>query len=93
MKLFKKILISSLALVLSAGLLVGCGSKKEAKKSSDGKTAIEKISIGFVPSREPSEIVTATEPLKKLLKDQLSKEGFDVKNVDITVGTSFEAVG
>ena len=93
MKIFKRILISSLALVLSAGLLVGCGSKKEAKKSADGKITIEKLSIGFVPSREPSEIVTATEPLKNLLKEQLAKEGYDVKNVDITVGTSFEAVG
>ena len=93
MKIFKRILISSLALVLSAGLLVGCGSKKEAKKSADGKITIEKLSIGFVPSREPSEIVTATEPLKNLLKEQLAKEGYDVKNVDITVGTSFEVVG
>lgn len=93
MKIFKKILISSLALVLSAGLLVGCGSKKEEKKSADGKITIEKLTIGFVPSREPSEIVTATEPLKNLLKEQLAKEGYDVKNVEITVGTSFEAVG
>ena len=93
MKIFKRILISSLALVLSAGLLVGCGSKKEANKTADGKTSIEKLTIGFVPSREPSEIVTATEPLKQLLKEQLAKEGFDVKNVEITVGTSFEAVG
>ncbi len=43
MKIFKRILISSLALVLSAGLLVGCGSKKEAKKSADGKITIEKL--------------------------------------------------
>lgn len=89
----KKIILSSLALMLSVGLLCSCGSKKDVKKDANGKTTIEKISIGFVPSREPSEIVTATEPLKELLKTQLSKEGFDVKNVDISVGTSFEAVG
>ena len=47
MKIFKRILISSLALVLSAGLLVGCGSKKEEKKSADEKTTIEKLTIGF----------------------------------------------
>ncbi|MDD7765026.1 MAG: PhnD/SsuA/transferrin family substrate-binding protein [Peptoniphilaceae bacterium] len=94
MKKFRKILVSTLALVLTLGMLSACGSKKqEVKKSEDGKTIIEKVSIGFVPSREPSEIVTATEPLKTLLKDQLVKSGFDVKNIDITVGTSFEAVG
>ena len=30
---------------------------------------------------------------KELLKQELAKEGYDVKNVDITVGTSFDAVG
>lgn len=94
MRSFKKIMISSLAILLSVGMLAGCGSKKPANtKTADGKKAIEKVSIGFVPSRELSEIVTATEPLKQLLKDQLAKEGFEVKNVDISVGTSFEAVG
>lgn len=91
---FKRIILSSLAIMLSLSMFTACGSKKnEAKKTTDGKTVIEKISIGFVPSREPAEIVTATEPLKQLLKDQLAKEGFEVKKVDISVGTSFEAVG
>ena len=54
---------------------------------------IDTIKIGFVPSRNPDEIVTSTEPLKKLLKDELAKNGFEVENVEITVGTNFEAVG
>ena len=54
---------------------------------------IDTIKIGFVPSRNPDEIVTSTEPLKQLLKDELAKNGFEVENVEITVGTNFEAVG
>ena len=44
------------------------------------------------PSREPEEIITATEPLKQMLTDELATLGYDVGEVDITVGTSYEAV-
>ena len=54
---------------------------------------IDTLKIAFVPSRDPEEIITTTEPLKQLLIDELAKEGFNVKNVEITVGTSYEAVG
>lgn len=54
---------------------------------------IKKLSIGFVPSRDPAEIVTATEPLKELLTQELAGLGYDVGEVEITVGTSYEAVG
>lgn len=56
-------------------------------------TQIDELSIGFVPSRDPEEIVTATEPLEQLLIDELATLGYEVGSVDITVGTSYEAVG
>ena len=55
--------------------------------------SIETLKVAFVPSREPQEIITATEPLKELLKTELAKEGYDVGEVEITVGTTYEAVG
>lgn len=54
---------------------------------------IDVLNVAFVPSRDPDEIVTQTEPLKKLLQDQLATLGYNVKDVEITVGTSYEAVG
>src|SRR5690606_32161358 len=54
---------------------------------------IEELSIGFVPSREPEEIITATDPLKDLLKDEMANHGYDIEEVNITVGTNYEAVG
>ena len=70
-----------------------------AEKGSEEQTAaaenkkIDKLNVYFVPSREPEEIVTATEPLKEMLKTELAKEGYDIGEVVITVGTSYEAVG
>jgi phosphonate transport system substrate-binding protein len=55
--------------------------------------SIETLNVYFVPSREPEEIVTATEPLKAMLKEQLATEGYAVANVEISVGTTYEAVG
>lgn len=56
-------------------------------------TQVDELSIGFVPSRDPEEIVTATEPLEQLLIDELATLGYEVGSVDISVGTSYEAVG
>lgn len=62
-------------------------------EATEAVKTIDTLKIAFVPSREPQEIITATEPLKQLLKDALSTEGYHVNNVDITVGTTYEAVG
>jgi phosphonate transport system substrate-binding protein len=67
------------------------GKTDETTKAENKK--VDKLNVYFVPSREPQEIVTATEPLKDMLKTELSKEGYDIGEVVITVGTSYEAVG
>lgn len=54
---------------------------------------LDTLKVYFVPSRDPQEIVTATEPLSQLMKDELANQGYDVDKVEITVGTTYEAVG
>ncbi len=54
---------------------------------------VEKLRVAYVPSMDVELILETTEPLKQLLIDELAKHNFDVKEVEITVGTSFEAVG
>lgn len=67
------------------------GSSAPATSEEEvASTKIDTLRIAFVPSREPEEIITATEPLKQMLTDELAKLGYEV---DITVGTSYEAVG
>ena len=70
----KRSLALLLTLVMSLGLLAGCGSKDTTADESqqDGESGakqIETLKVAFVPSREPQEIITATEPLKQLLKE------------------------
>lgn len=54
---------------------------------------IKELKVSFVPSKDPEQIITATDPLKDLLKAQLETEGYKVENVTIDVGTTYEAVG
>lgn len=84
-----------LVLSLSLLLVAGCSNDDNgpAVDEETGKTKIDKLVVGFVPSREPDEIVTATEPLKELLTKELDKEGYEVGEVEITVGTNYEAIG
>ncbi|WP_394524595.1 phosphate/phosphite/phosphonate ABC transporter substrate-binding protein [Lacrimispora sp. JR3] len=75
----------------AAGSESASSAAEQTTKAENKK--IEKLNVYFVPSREPQEIVTATEPLKDMLKTELSKQGYDIGEVVITVGTNYEAVG
>ncbi|EHJ02181.1 phosphonate ABC transporter, periplasmic phosphonate-binding protein [Clostridium sp. DL-VIII] len=82
-----KKVISLLAMfIMVVGLFVGCGS-------GNSKKIPDELVVYFVPSREPQEIITATEPLKDLLKTELKNQGYDFKDIKIEVGTTYEAVG
>ncbi len=91
------ILAGAMALTMFSGAAFAENATEAATEAVTEFTGtpveVEKLSVAFVPSREPEEIITATEPLKDLLKDQLAKLGYNVGEVDITVGTSYDAVG
>lgn len=64
----------------------------ETSKEASGKK-IDVLKVSFVPSKDPEQIITTTEPLKELLKNQLATQGYTVGSVEIDVGTTYEAVG
>lgn len=95
-------------LVFTVLVMAGC-SETDTDEEATGQTAVEAaddqpteesdvetidtLKVSFVPSRDPDEIVTATEPLKDLLQEELKGLGFEVRNIEINVGTTYEAVG
>jgi phosphonate transport system substrate-binding protein len=76
-----KKIVALFLIIATVFSLAACGGKKD-------KTLV----VYFVPSRDASKILEATEPLKGMLKEELSSRGYDFDKVDIQVGASYEAV-
>jgi phosphonate transport system substrate-binding protein len=96
----KKITTSLMALCLCLGLLSGCGSTSADSQSSsvsdDGQETVQTVDslkIAFSPYADSDTITAATALLKQLLQEKLLEKGHDVKNIEMTVGTSYTAVG
>ena len=53
----------------------------------------DKLTMEFVPSKDADVIIAGTANLPDLVKAEMSKLGYDIDEVDITVGTSYDATG
>ncbi|MCF0109751.1 MAG: PhnD/SsuA/transferrin family substrate-binding protein [Erysipelotrichaceae bacterium] len=94
----KKLLIA----LLSLAMLAGCSAKPaeetkptEEAPATEETTAVEmeSLKLEFVPSKDADVIITGTANLPELLKAALAEEGYNVGNIEITVGTSYDATG
>ena len=88
----KKHLLTALTVVILCLCLLA-GSGAAALADGEEPVEIESLKIAFSPYADADQIVTATEPLESLLPDKLLELGYDVKDIDMTVGTSYTAVG
>ena len=87
---FKKLSVSLLAMAM----LAGCGSSSasataSAASATDGsasKGSIDVLKMQFVPSRDAETILQGTSKLPELLKEQMAKRGYDIGDIEITVG-------
>ncbi len=84
----KKALMVLLICAMGVTAVFAQGAKEPANANE-----IKELNVYFVPSREPEEIVTVTEPLKAMLQNELANLGYTVDKVNIAVGTNYEAVG
>ena len=54
---------------------------------------MDKLTLEFVPSKDADVIITGTKNLPELLQAEMLAQGYDIGEIDITVGTSYEATG
>ena len=91
----KKISALLLSLALCAGLLAGCGTGGDGGGSVRHRCTAGGLSENriFSPYADADLISESTEPLEELLKAKPLEKGYDVGEIDMTVGTSYTAVG
>jgi phosphonate transport system substrate-binding protein len=82
-----KKLFLALLMVIGVFALTACGGQQEEDNT------IPTLTVLFVPSRDAQTILDTTAPLADLLKAELATLGFEVGEVIIQVGSSYEAVG
>ena len=79
----KKLLTLALALVL-------CVMSVSAMADA---IQMDKLTFQFVPSKDADVIITGTKNLPELVKAEMATLGYEIGEVEISVGTSYEATG
>ncbi len=91
----KKILVILLSFLMVFSM-VGCGDKTKKEDKH-----IEKLTVAFVPSKDADVILEAAggnaelgyRSLAQIIIDGLAERGYTVDEVEVSVGTSYAAVG
>ncbi len=88
----KKLLAGLFALAMICGLSA-CSNNSANTNSTKNSHEIDKLTLEFVPSKDADVILTGTANLPELLIKALADEGYTVGDVEISVGTSYDATG
>ena len=75
------------ALLLAIVMLLGCAS------ALADNIKMDVLTFQFVPSKDADVIITGTKNLPELIKAEMANLGYDIGEVQISVGTSYEATG
>ena len=89
----KKGFVKCAAVMMAAmTMLTACNSKAKTDADASGKS-FDKLTLESVPSKDADVIITGTKDLPQLVKEEMAKLGYEIGEVDISVGTSYDATG
>ena len=95
----KKLLTILLALLMLLSL-AACTSNQTPTSGGEGgeettgvNKEFDKLTLMFVPSRTPEEIIAATSGLGDLVIAEMAKHGYTIGEIEIAVSDSYEAAG
>ena len=75
------------SLLLALAMVLGCAA------ALADNIKMDKLTFQFVPSKDADVIITGTKNLPDLIKAEMANLGYDIGDVEISVGTSYEATG
>jgi len=90
-------LLLAMAMVLT---MCACGGEEQTgsnvgteTETEAGNQHFEMLTLEFVPSKDADVIAAGTANLPELVKAEMAKLGYDIDEVEITVGTNYDATG
>lgn len=89
-RIVKKAGAAVMAVFMLAAGAVGCQSEAASTK---GEKKIDTLKIMISPYQDADELLISMEPLGEMIKSGMAKKGYEISNVEMTVGTSYTAVG
>lgn len=87
----KKLLLVLLTLLMAL-TLAACGNKEEATVN-ETSNHFDKLTLEFVPSKDADVIIAGTANLPEMVKAEMANLGYEIDEVEITVGTNYNATG
>lgn len=76
--------------MLSVFNFTACNDKGASDEESK---SVDTLKIMISPYQDAGELLTSMKPLEELIKQGMAERGYEVKNIEMTVGTSYSAVG
>ncbi len=80
-----------ITLVLALVMVFGLAATAEAADAE--RPHFDKLTLEFVPSKDADVIIAGTANLPELVQAEMARLGYDIDEVDITVGTNYDATG
>ncbi len=85
--------MKAVAAIAASAMLVGCSGGSKPAETSAASNHFDKLTLEFVPSKDADVIIAGTQNLPELVKAEMANLGYEIDEVDITVGTSYDATG
>ena len=85
--------MKKLSRILCLVLVLAMAMSVAAVQAAAENQHFDKLTLEFVPSKDADVIIAGTANLPELVQAEMAKLGYDIDEVDITVGTSYDATG
>ena len=85
--------MKKLSRILCLVLVLAMAMSVAAVQAAAENQHFDKLTLEFVPSKDADVIIAGTANLPELVKAEMARLGYDIDEVDITVGTSYDATG
>ena len=85
--------MKKLSRILCLVLVLAMAMSLVAVQAAAENQHFDKLTLEFVPSKDADVIIAGTANLPELVQAEMAKLGYDIDEVDITVGTSYDATG